>query len=75
MKLMMALNIIENKLDKESSSSKSGSHMYPYEKTRERSVSRHHHHSPRHSNKRASITLKRKVLLGGNSRSILRRNT
>jgi hypothetical protein len=46
------LNIIENKLDKESSSSKSGSHMYPYEKTRERSVSRHHHHSLRNSHKR-----------------------
>jgi hypothetical protein len=30
-----------------------GSHRYPDEKRRTISVSRHHHHSPRHSNKRA----------------------
>jgi hypothetical protein len=53
MNLMQSLNIIENKLDKESGSSKSGSHRSPDEKRRTRSVSRHHHHSPRHSNKRA----------------------
>jgi hypothetical protein len=52
MKLMQSLNIIENKLDKESGSSKSGSHRSPDEKRRTRSVSRHHHHSPRHSNRR-----------------------
>jgi hypothetical protein len=40
-------------LDKESGSSKSRSHKSPNEKRRTRSVSIHHHHSPRHSNKRA----------------------
>jgi hypothetical protein len=49
MKLMHILNIIENKLDKESGSRKSGSHMYLDEKIRTRSV-RRHRHSPRHSN-------------------------
>jgi hypothetical protein len=53
MKLMHILEIIENKLDKESGSRKSGSHRTPDEKIRTRSVSRHHQHSPRHSNKRA----------------------
>jgi hypothetical protein len=47
MKLMQSLNIIENKLDKESGSSKSESHRYLDEKRRTRSVSRHHHHSLR----------------------------
>jgi hypothetical protein len=45
MKLMQSLNKIENKLDKESGSRKSGRHGYPDEKRRARSVSRHHHHS------------------------------
>jgi hypothetical protein len=53
MKLLQSLNTIENKLDKEGGSSKSGSHRPPDEKRRTISVSRHHHHSPRHSNKRA----------------------
>jgi hypothetical protein len=53
MKLLQSLNIIEKKLDKESGSRKSGSHRAPDEKIRTRSVSRHHHHSPRHSNTRA----------------------
>jgi hypothetical protein len=53
MKLMQSLNKIEKKLDKESGSSKSGSHMSLDEKRRTISVSRHDHHSPRHSNKRA----------------------
>jgi hypothetical protein len=53
MKLMQSLNIIEKKMDKESGSSKLGSHRSPNEKRRTRSVSRHHHHSPRHSNKQA----------------------
>jgi hypothetical protein len=52
MKLLESLNKIENKLDKESGSSKSGSHRPPDEKRKERIVSRHHHHSPRNSNKR-----------------------
>jgi hypothetical protein len=46
-KLMQSLERIENKLDKESGSRKSGSPR------RTRSISRHHQHSPRHSNKRA----------------------
>ena len=53
MNLMQSLNIIEKKLDKESGSRKSGSHRSPNEKIRTRSVSIHHRHSPRHSNKRA----------------------
>ena len=40
-------------MDKESGSSKLGSHGSPDEEIRTRSVSRHHHHSPRNSNKRA----------------------
>jgi hypothetical protein len=52
MKLMQILNIIENKLDKESDSRKSGSHWSPDKKTRTRSVRRHHHHFQMHSNKR-----------------------
>jgi hypothetical protein len=55
MKLMKTLDRIEKKLDKESGSSKSGSHKSPDEKRRTRSVSRYHHHSPRHSNKRENI--------------------
>jgi hypothetical protein len=39
-------------LDKESGSRKYGSHRPPDEKITTRSVSRNHHHSPRHSNKR-----------------------
>jgi hypothetical protein len=53
MKLMQSLNKIENKLDKESGSRKSGSHKSPNEKRRTRSVRRHHHHSLRNSNRRA----------------------
>ena len=53
MKLLESLNRIENKLDKESGSSKSGSHRSPDEKRRTRSVRRHLHHSLSHSNKRA----------------------
>jgi hypothetical protein len=58
MKLMKILDIIENKLDKESGSSKSGSHRTPEGKGRSRSDSRHHHHSQRHSNRRAHRQLK-----------------
>jgi hypothetical protein len=53
MKLLESLKKVENKLDKESGSSKSGSHMPSDEKRKARSVRRHHHHSPRNSNKRA----------------------
>jgi hypothetical protein len=52
MKLLQSLNKIEKKLDKESGSRKSGSHKSHDEKRKSRSVRRHHHHSPRHSNKR-----------------------
>jgi hypothetical protein len=51
-KLFQSLNIIEKKLDKESGSSKSGSHRPPDEKRKSRSLNKHHHHSLRHSNKR-----------------------
>jgi hypothetical protein len=57
MNLMQSLNIIEKKLDKESGSSKSGKHKPPDEKIRPRSVSRHHHHSLRYSNKREHMSL------------------
>ena len=53
MKLLEGLNKMEKKLDKESGSSKSGSHKTSDEKRKARSVSRHHHHSQRNSNKRA----------------------
>jgi hypothetical protein len=53
MKLLESLNRIENKLDKESVSRKSGNHRYHDEKRKERSVRRHHHHSLRNSNKRS----------------------
>jgi hypothetical protein len=52
MKLLEILNRIENKLDKESGSRKSGSHGPYDEKIKKISVGRHHHHSLRHSNKR-----------------------
>jgi predicted RNase H-like nuclease (RuvC/YqgF family) len=52
-KLMQSLNIIEKKLDKESGSSKFGSHRPPDEKRRTISVTIHRHHSPMNSNKRA----------------------
>jgi hypothetical protein len=57
MKLLESLNKIENKLNKESGSSKLGSHKSHDEKRKSRSVSRHHHHFPRHSNKRAHSSL------------------
>jgi hypothetical protein len=53
MKLMRILEIIEMKLDKESGSSKLGSHVIPKKKGRSRSGSRHHQHSQKHSHKRA----------------------
>jgi hypothetical protein len=49
---MQRFNIIEKKLDKESGSIKLGSHGSSDEKIRTRSVRIHHHHFPRHSNKR-----------------------
>jgi hypothetical protein len=52
-KLILSLKRIENKLDKESESSKSGSHSSPDEKRKSRSFGRHHHHSQGHSKRRA----------------------
>jgi hypothetical protein len=52
MKLMHILDIIENKLDKENGSNKSGSHKSPEEKGRSMSAKRHHHLSQRNSNRR-----------------------
>jgi hypothetical protein len=49
---MQSLDIIEKKMDKETESSKSGSHRSHDERRRTRSVGRHHHHSPRHSTRR-----------------------
>jgi hypothetical protein len=51
MKLLEILKKIEKKLDKESGSSNSRSHRPSDEKIKARSVSRHLHHSLRHSNK------------------------
>jgi hypothetical protein len=53
MNLLEGLNRIEKKLVKESGSSKFLSHKPSKEKIKEKSVSRHRHHFPRHSNKRA----------------------
>jgi hypothetical protein len=52
-KLMQSLDIIEKKMDKETESSRSGSHKSHDKRRRTRSVGRHHHHSPRHSTRRA----------------------
>jgi hypothetical protein len=69
MKLLEGLNRIEKKLVKESGSRKYGSHKTSNEKRKERSVSRHHHHSPSHSNKRvgnnSSISLVRRYKRSG----------
>jgi hypothetical protein len=53
MKLIQILDIIENKLDKESGSNKLGSQKTPQEKGRSRIGRKHHHHSKRHYNRRA----------------------
>jgi hypothetical protein len=52
LKLMKSLERIENKLDKERESSKTGSHQ-TFEGRISRSVGRHHHHSQGHSKRRA----------------------
>jgi hypothetical protein len=49
---MWSLERIENKLDKESGSRKTEIHRTPEKKGRSRSISRHHCHSPKCSNKR-----------------------
>jgi hypothetical protein len=46
LKLMKSLERIENKLDKETDSRKTGSRKTPEKKRRSRSVSRHRRHSP-----------------------------
>jgi len=50
---MKSLERIEKKLDKESDSRKTGRHKTPEKKRRLRSITRHHCHSPKHSNKEA----------------------
>jgi hypothetical protein len=52
-KLIQSLKRIENKLDKESDSSKSRIHRSPDEKRKSRSFGRHHHHSQGKSKRRA----------------------
>jgi hypothetical protein len=52
MKLMQSLDIIENKLDKENGSRKSGSHRSSDVKGRTMSVSRHRNRSLRNSKRR-----------------------
>ena len=52
--LMQSLDIIENKMDKETQLSRSGSQRYHDEKIREaRGVDRHHHHLLKHSFRKA----------------------
>jgi hypothetical protein len=46
------LNRIEDKLSKESGLRKYGSHKPSDEERKERSIRIHHHHSPRHTNKK-----------------------
>jgi hypothetical protein len=50
---MWILERIENKLDKETDSRKTGSRKTPENKRRSRSVSRHHRHSSKHLDKEA----------------------
>ena len=50
---MKSLERIENKLDKKSDSSKTGSRKTPEKKRRSRSIGRHQRHSPKQSNKEA----------------------
>jgi hypothetical protein len=55
-KLMQSLNRIEKKMDKQTESSRSGSYRSHDKRGRSvhnRSVGRQHHHSPRHSTRRA----------------------
>jgi hypothetical protein len=51
MNLMKILDKIEKMLDKESGSSKSGSHGTPEKKGISRNGNRHHHHSQKHSHR------------------------
>jgi hypothetical protein len=53
LKLMRSLERIQNKLDKETGSSKIGSRMTPERKIILRSISRHHRRSLKQSNKEA----------------------
>jgi hypothetical protein len=50
--LIQSLERIENKLEKESDSSKLGIHRSPNENRKSRSVGKHHHHSQGHSKRR-----------------------
>jgi hypothetical protein len=53
LKMLKSLERIERKLEKESDSRKTESRRTPERKRRSRSVSRHHHHSPKHSSREA----------------------
>ena len=53
LRMLKSLEIIENKLEKESDSSKIESRRTPEREIRSRSVSRHHRRSPKHSSKEA----------------------
>jgi hypothetical protein len=53
MKLIQILERIENNLDNESGSNKSGSYGTPEKKVRSRSCSINHHHSQKHSHRRS----------------------
>ena len=69
MKLMKILEKIENNMDKESGSNKSGSHGTPEKNGRSRSGSIHHHHSKNNSHRRthnnSSLSLVRKHTMSG----------
>jgi hypothetical protein len=56
-KMLQSLNRIEKKMDKETDSSESRSRRSNAERKESRSVSRHHHHSPRNSTRRAYNSL------------------
>jgi hypothetical protein len=53
LKMLKSLERIERKLEKESDTSKTGSHRTSERKRRSRSGSRHRRHSPKHSSKEA----------------------
>jgi hypothetical protein len=56
-KMLQSLDRIEKKMDNETESSKFRSHRPLSRRKESRSVSRHHHHSPRHSTRRAYNSL------------------
>jgi hypothetical protein len=69
LRMLKSLERIENKLKKESDSSKTKSHRTPERKIRSRSVNRHRRRSPKHSSREAhnssSPSLTRKHMRSG----------